>query len=305
MSERSNRERFIQKSELIHPKKYDYSLVDYYNNKTKVKIICKHHGIFESKPNWILSGRGCQKCGKLNMSIKNLNKNWKNDFIKIHGDRYDYSKVRYTGNKHKVEIICKIHGSFFIKPNLHISQKQGCRRCGFFKVKNLNEFISESNTIHDGKYKYSNAKYINSHTKIEVICDLHGPFLIRPNDHISGQGCNLCKSSKGEEKIINFLNKNNISFYYQKRFDNCRSSSNRHLVFDFFLEKYNICIEYDGEQHFIPIEYFGGEKSLQSQIEKDNIKNNFCRINNINLLRIPYINYKEIEKILSNLIYSL
>ena len=170
-------ETFINKSEVLHLGKYDYSLVDYINNKTKVKIIFCIHGVFESKPNCILSGRGCPECANISRGNKNRNSNWKESFIKKHGDRYDYSKVIYKDNRTKVEIVCSEHGSFFIKPNAHITQKQGCRKCGFFKVTNNEEFILESNKLHNNKYDYSNINYENSHKKVKIICSNHGHLL--------------------------------------------------------------------------------------------------------------------------------
>ena len=92
--------------------------------------------------------------------------------------------------------------------------------------------------------------------------------LIRPNDHLKGQGCSICKSR------------------------------NVNLKFDFYLPKYNTCIEYDGEQHFKSVEYFGGYISLIETKERDEIKNKFCLDNKIKLLRIPFNKYDDIEKIL-------
>lgn len=101
--------------------------------------------------------------------------------------------------------------------------------------------------------------------------------------------------SKGEEKIISSLIQAQIPFITQKRFDTCIfPETNRQLVFDFFLPEQNILIEYDGEQHFHEIgandRY--GYKNISI---RDNFKNNWCKNNNIPLIRIPYTEYKNIN----------
>jgi hypothetical protein len=110
---------FIKKANLKHNNKYNYSLVDYINNKNKVKIICPIHDVFEQSPNDHLTGNGCSLCGN-----KNLNKEF---FIKKaklkHGDRYDYSLVEYINNKTKVKIICPLHGVFEQAPKLLNNQE--------------------------------------------------------------------------------------------------------------------------------------------------------------------------------------
>jgi hypothetical protein len=94
-----------------------------------------------------------------------------------------------------------------------------------------------------------------------------------PYNHLMGKGCPICKSSRGEIKIINFLLKNNIQFIPQKTFEGCKYKLN--LEFDFYLSDFNICIEFDGEQHFASNEYFGGEKNFELTKLRDDIKNKF------------------------------
>lgn len=102
----------------------------------------------------------------------------------------------------------------------------------------------------------------------------------------------VIKPSKGEEKIKEILESNNIKFEREKTFSTCGNGLFR---FDFFLPDMNICIEYDGEQHFRPIEIFGGKEGFDKQITYDNIKNQWCKQNNIKLIRIPYIDYDKIS----------
>lgn len=101
-----------------------------------------------------------------------------------------------------------------------------------------------------------------------------------------GTGCPHCKISKGERKIKELLLHNNIKFEFQKKFKNCRNK--KQLPFDFFINDVNVLIEYDGIQHFQPVEIFGGNKNYEQTLKNDQIKNQYCKDNNIRLIRIRY-----------------
>ena len=102
---------------------------------------------------------------------------------------------------------------------------------------------------------------------------------------------------KGEIKIINFLENNNIRYIIQHKFNDCIGLK-RKLPFDFYLLEQNICIEYDGGQHFEPVERYGGEEGFKKRQKLDQIKTDYCKNNNIKLIRIPYWDFKSIEQIL-------
>lgn len=95
------------------------------------------------------------------------------------------------------------------------------------------------------------------------------------------------KMSYGEKIIYDILLANNVSFRYNRSLSDCSNKSK--LRFDFYIPSYNICLEYDGIQHFKPIDYFGGEEEFEKTKIRDNIKNLFCKVNNIKLLRFNYI----------------
>lgn len=109
--------------------------------------------------------------------------------------------------------------------------------------------------------------------------------------------CSKChKNSSGEILITNLLTENNIQFFTEYAAPGCiNNETNAPLRFDFYLPDYNTMIEYDGEQHFIPVKMWGGEEGLIKRQQLDNIKNNFCKKNNINLIRIPYTQLKNLE----------
>jgi len=283
-------EEFIEKSKIIHNNKYDYSLVKYVNNTTKVKIICPIHGEFEQIPKSHLDGNNCYKC----------HFTCTNDFIKkskeIHNDKYDYSLVEYINNSTKVKIICPEHGIFEQTPNNHMSKKSICPNCNNKnKSLTLDDFIKKSKEIHNDKYDYSLVEYKNNITKVKIICPEHGIFEQTPNSHyVKKNGCPICNESKGEKILMNYFKNNEIYYIRQKKFINCIDINE--LPFDFYLPYYNVCVEFDGLQHYKSIDYFGGKKTLEYIKKHDEIKNSFCKNNNIKLIRIKY-NENIIEKI--------
>lgn len=218
----------------------------------------------------------------------------------IHGDKYDYSTVSYINSHTKVKITCLIHGIFEQKPYCHLNG-EGCRKCSdnlkFQKRRHNNHiFIERAKKIHGDKYDYSIVNYKNARTKIEIICPNHGIFKQTTPHHLNGAGCPTCKSSKGEMIIEKILLENNINYIRQHVFNNCKNI--KVLPFDFYLPEHNTCIEYDGRQHFEPIELWGGKESLEYTINNDSIKETYCSENNIKLVRV---NYKDdVQKILIN-----
>lgn len=285
MASLSNSEEFIEKAQKIHNDVYDYSLVNYINNYTKIKILCKKHGIFEQTPANHLKFRRCPKCfGKFTKTKEKFIE----DAVSIHGVKYNYSLVKYINDSTKIKIICNKNKHIFEQiPNAHL-RGQGCPKClGFYKTNE--EFIFQSRKIHGEIYDYSMVNYINATSKVKIICKIHGIFEKTPNNHLDKNkfsGCPKCNQSIGEKKIYDFLLNNNIPFEFQKKFNGCKNK--RNLIFDFYLSKHNLCIEYNGIQHYEEKDYFGGENSLNYIKNNDNIKNNYCENNNINLLIIKY-----------------
>ena len=262
-------------------------------NKTKVKIICKKHGIFIQTPNVHLNGSICPECAKDN--ARKMNNFIISSKLK-YNNKYDYSLVEYKRIDEKVKIICDLHGTFEQKPCLHL--KKGCPICEGNMKLTTEQVKIIFNEIHDNKFDYSLVEYKGDKIKIKIICPYHGEFEQTPSYHKIGNGCPKCSESKGEKEISKYLKYHNVFYISQKKFLNCKDIKT--LVFDFYLPNINTCIEYDGRQHFISNEFFGGISRLKNQQKKDKIKNEYCLNNNIHLIRI---NYKDniIEK-LSNLL---
>ena len=203
-----NTEWFIERAKKIHGDKYDYSKVDYVNNHTKVCIICPIHGEFWQNPANHLRGQGCRKCAVDSAKIRYAKP--KSAFIekakKVHESKYDYSKVEYINNHTKVCIICPKHGEFWQTPRAHLGGN-GCSKCKGEKTKErqtltTNEFIEKAKKVHRSKYDYSKVKYINTKTKVCIICPKHGEFWQRPNDHLKGKGCYECNANKVSNEIV-------------------------------------------------------------------------------------------------------
>jgi very-short-patch-repair endonuclease len=269
MRRKTNNE-FINECISIHADLYDYSLVNYINNKTKVKIICKEHGIFEQTAK-----------DHLNKCRSNNTNNFISRSKDIHSNLYDYSLVNYINNKTKVKIICKEHGIFEQNPSNHLLGS-GCPTCSHIRY-NTKSFIKKSIDIHSDLYNYKDLVFTSIIDDVNIICKKHGMFKQKAYTHIAGHGCPKCCTSKGELSVEYILNDLNIKYITQYKFNDCKNK--RVLPFDFYLPDYNICIEYDGKQHF---EVIFSEKSLLDTQRNDKIKNEYCLNNNINLIRIRY-----------------
>ena len=285
---KKSKEDFILRAREIHGWKYDYSKVEYVNNHTKVCIICPEHGEFWMKPNCHFFKQGCPKCGKMEMSKKRTLTT--EEFIKrareIHGDKYDYSKVKYKGCFSKVCIICPEHGEFWQTPNSHLNGI-GCSKCSKKCKLTKEEFILKAREIHGDKYDYSKVEYVNNHTKVCIICPEHGEFWQTPNSHLNGNGCPNCNEYKLEKEIYKILKEKNIKFiqHFNKKW-----LGRQHL--DFYLPDYKIAIECQGKQHFEPIEFFGGEEVFKYITSLDYIKYKLCKNNNVTIFYYSNKDYK-------------
>ena len=193
MSKKKTKEEFIQDAIEKHEGKYDYTKVDYVNSKTKVCIICQEHGEFWQTPSNHTQGKGCPKCSS---NYKPTKEEFIAKACKVHGNKYNYSKVEYVNAHTKVCIICPEHGEFWQEPNNHLSSN-GCIKCRGDKVRekcalSKEEFIKKAHEVHGDKYEYTKVNYVNNNTKVCIICSEHGEFWQRPGNHLLGQGCLKC-----------------------------------------------------------------------------------------------------------------
>ena len=273
---RTKFEDFVNKANIIHKFKYDYSKVDYVDNKTKVCIICPEHGEFWQTPNNHLNNHGCPYCfGNKKMN----NKEFITKANMVHNFKYDYSKVNYVNNKTLVEIICPEHGSFLQSPDVHL-RGFGCPSCSGNKRLNNEDFIERSMIIHNNFYDYSKVDIKNSRQKVCIICPIHGEFLQNPSHHLQGCGCPKCNKSKLEIEI----EKNFPQLEQQKSFEWLKNKSEMFL--DFYDEETNVAIECQGEQHFYinPTSRFGRFGKFESIRYRDKLKYQQCKEHNIEII---------------------
>lgn len=289
-------EEFKERAQKIHQNKYDYSNTKYVNSRHLIEYICPEHGVITQKASSHLMGFGCKYCGYANNSEKQ--RMTQEIFIQkakeIHGDKYDYSKTKYINSNTKICIICPEHGEFWQTAGNHLSG-HGCDKCGGTSTNTLEDFIQKAKSAHGEKYDYSKVEYINNNTKVCIICPKHGEFWQTPDKHFQGRGCPFCRESINEEKCRSFLQEKNIDFIQEKTFDWLVDKGL--LKLDFYIPKYNLAIEYQGEQHFHIIKKFGGKEDLQKRKYRDNLKKDLCLEHGINIEYITY-NEKTIDKLI-------
>jgi len=268
---------FIIKATKIHGDRYDYSKVNYINSKTKITIICKTHGEFLQNTSSHLNKHNCQKCSN---NFKSNTTFFIERAKKIHGDRYDYSKVNYINADTQVIIICKEHGEFRQIPDFHINRKCGCGKCSNNIKLDSHEFISKSNKLHNYKYDYTKVEYLNNYTNIIIICKKHGEFIQQPYVHLLKHGCPSC-INKTEFKFYDKMRDTFPSIQRQYKVDWCKNKL--YLPFDFVIEEYKVIIEVDGQQHFKQISNW---KSPEIQIERDKFKMKCANENGFSVIRV-------------------
>lgn len=291
---RKTTQQFIEEANLVHGNKYDYSKVEYKSGRIKVCIICPKHGEFWQIPYDHLRGIGCSKCYHERMAADQTltQSDFINRCLEKHGNKYDYSKTIYKTMKTPVLISCPIHGEFYQNPSGHL-KGEGCRKCGRIKANNsksysLEYFIEKCSNIHNNKYDYSLVKYNRSKDVVTIICPEHGEFQQKAANHLMGQGCPKC-GFKSQlflfEKLTSIFKNESFSWEYRAKW------LGRQRI-DICIEKYKIAIEYDGKQHYYPIDHFGGEKDFKKRVEYDAIKDRLCEENGFKLFRVKY-NYTD------------
>ena len=269
-------------------------LEEYKSNKKKIKALTKYGEVYV-KPNELLQGY----FPSINLAIDKV-EYFKNMLKEKNLKAYNELEFleEYMSDKKKIKVLTK-YGETCIRPNSLLRGQFPSINSAIDK----NEYFANmAEEIHGNKYRYDKIKYKGVHTKIEIYCNKCKEYFWQtPNSHLNGSGCSNCFRSKGEEEVERHLLKNNTNFEAQKTFDNCKYK--KLLRFDFYLPDYNICIEFDGIQHFQPTQFAGmsskyAEKAFVKTKKNDSIKNRYCEDNGIKLIRIPYTEFDNIEEIL-------
>lgn len=259
--------------------------------KTKLKIKCSNGHIYETS--WDCINQDC-RCIKCHLDKQRLSFEYVKEFIEKEG--YKLLSNEYHTNQTKLLVKCK-------NPNhkpyettfAQFQQGKRCKECRDDSYRFSYEYIK--NYIESFGYTLISNNYKNANTKIEVQCDKkHETYSVKFSDFQAGFRCPHCKSSKGENKISEILDTYNINYIKQYKFEDCKFYN--YLPFDFYLPDYNCCIEFDGKQHYEIIKCWGGLDAFIDRVIRDTVKNEYCKKNEIKLVRIPYYDFDNIENIL-------
>ena len=281
---------FKKRAEEKHNNKYTYIPTEIGNGHSKVKIVCPIHGEFDQSAALHLTGQGCPKCGDEDKRKKMANtlEHFIIESRKVHGDKYDYSKVEYINESTKVCIICPTHGEFWQRPFDHVIGKKGCPKCvgrGF----TLEDFEKLAREIHGDRYDY--LEYSKSDTKMRIRCRTCGhEFMQKGWSHLQGHGCPYCNSSRLEVEIRLLLERSAVECEEQKTFEWLKNVGNLYL--DFYLPKFNVAIECQGRQHFPKSRNFGGEDKYEIISFRDKLKKQLCDEHGIKLI---YFTHEKVE----------
>jgi Zn finger protein HypA/HybF involved in hydrogenase expression len=282
---------FIKRSRDIHGSKYDYSKVDRFRSqRDDITIICPTHGEFPQNIRSHFTGSGCPKCNFL-LTGERFLLSWEDvilSFRKTHGEKYEYNQNDYINSSSKLRITCSKHGQFLQDVTSH-KQGQGCPQCGRERISEslktpwdvvLKSFIE----THRNEYSYNSESYTLLESPMEMFCKKHGKFEQSPKSHRIGSGCPICNSSRGEKEIQFLLSDFGIVYVHQKKFPELSN----YFRYDFYVPIINTVIEYNGLQHYEPVDHFDGQVGFEKTIERDRIKKEHCVENGINYEIIRY-----------------
>lgn len=305
--EENSKRKLIDKKELIEQfnkkfgNKYDYSKVqDSLYLTDRIIVTCPKHGDFEVIARLHLQGVGCPKCLNRNKTTESFI----NELKEIYNNEFDYSKVNYINNKTKVCLIChkkdkngQEHGEWWVRPNDLLTKKRMCEKCaneyiGWKRKHTFEQIVELGRNKHCNFYSYKKDKNkYGNNDSLTCICPKHGEFKTTVALHICGGGtCPRCKQSRLERNTMLILDALNIEYVMQYKQDWLKHLNS--LYVDFYLPKYNIAIECQGEQHFKSVRYFGGEKEFQKIIDRDKMKKQLCEEHGIKVFYVIDENFK-------------
>lgn len=262
-----------------------------------ITIECSKGHISRMKWDNFQQGKDCKYCAN--------NVKFTYEEVKTYIENFGYKllSTEYNSGKEKLLVKCPNpnHEPYEVRFYAFKNQNNRCEKCSREKAsekrKHSYDFVKESIEFYG--YKLLSNEYKNSLDILRLMCPHGHEFNMSfEKFYNSGHRCTKCSESKGEREITRILDKYYIENISQYKFDDCKFK--QCLPFDFYLPSYNVLIEYDGEQHFEILDYFGGlDKFIDTKI-RDTIKNEYCKKNNIKLIRIPYYEIKNIEYIIKN-----
>ncbi len=173
-----------------------------------------------------------------------------------------------------------------MKLDLLVFYGRRCSYCAGLIKKTNNQFRKEVYDLVGDDYTFLDS-YVNAITKIRVKHNKCGHiYKVKPDSFLQGSRCPYCNSPKGETIISKILDTLNINYESQKTFSDLKDD--RLLSYDFFIPDQNILIEYQGQQHYQPINYFGGDDRFKYQKKHDKMKTDYAKFHRYNLITVPY-----------------
>ena len=276
-------------------------LSEYTTNNSRVHCRCKLDGHeWNGIPHTLLDGHGCPECYR-----RIANRRTEDEFLKEMRERFPTIHVlsKYVRVAVKVDFACDVCGYHWtaIPDTILNNKNSGCPKCAG------KAHIMESEIIERIKESSPSVEYLNGYKTIlshaNFRCKKCGyEWNTAVNSILGGHGCPKCWSSHGEEKICEYLDKKGIAYIREYRFKDCKNE--RQLPFDFYIPSQNTCIEYDGQQHFMPVRFCksitesDSIATYKNQQKKDSLKTSYCKNNGIKLIRIPYTDFDNVENIL-------
>lgn len=256
----------------------------YINSYTKIKV--KHNKcgrVYEVQPNAFLHGSRCPYC--VYESFRKTNNKFKQEIYDLVGDEYTFLDS-YVNNKTKIKVKHNKCGNVYkVTPGNFIHGNR-CPYCSITGRKTDAEFKQEVFALVGDDYTFLDA-YVNSCTKLRVRHNKCGHiYKAEPNSFIQGHRCPYCNSPKGETIISRILDTLNINYEYQKTFDDLKDV--QPLSYDFYVQDQRLLIEYQGEQHYRPVDLWGGEEQFKVRQKHDKMKADYAKYHNYNLIAIPY-----------------
>lgn len=293
----------------------EYNTIDEYNG-ARNKILIKHNicsSEYYVTPTNFKKGTRCPKCmiKERNLKLSDTIDNLKNKVRELVGDEYCILESKYVNRKSQMMFKHNKCGFEWMTNSDSFLSGTRCPKCsniknGINKRKSTNDFKKEIYDLVGDEYELLDS-YKTATEKVKLLHTVCGNiYNVEPNSFLNGNRCNHCNrissSSKGEKRIKEILDNNNIQYIEQYKFDDCKNKFK--LPFDFAIiknNKVNSIIEFDGRQHFEPIEMWGGLDNYNKIKINDDIKNRYCLDNNIELVRIPHWDYENIEFIINHL----
>lgn len=289
-------EQFVLKMKIKRP---DVEVIGKYNGcKNKILVRCNVHDVeFEGLADNLLTGhKKCPKCSKLPRRGTN---EFYEKISEIQNDEISVLDFCYNGDKKTSLCMCnKCKNEFTACTSRLLKYKKHCPFCSGGVVFTHDTFVSRLNNVNKTITVLS--KYENSEEKVLCECDeCKTKWYAKSSNLLSGRGCPKCRKSHGERRIHDLLEKNNVEFECQKKYDSLVGVSNGKLSYDFYIPSKNVLIEFQGEFHDGTV-CFQTEESFDRQRKHDALKREYAISNNIKLLEIWYYQRNEIEEILTN-----